>query len=96
MDIQLFWILILVFSVILTIIAADIAKKKGCNYGIIIVLGVIFTPVIALIVALAMNPNKENIEQKKLSSGTHKKCNDCAEIIKKEANVCRFCGAKSE
>jgi heme/copper-type cytochrome/quinol oxidase subunit 4 len=44
MDIQLFWVIVIILSVVLTIIAADIAKKKGCNYGIIILLGVIFTP----------------------------------------------------
>ncbi len=46
---------------------------------------------ITLLVAIFMKPDPQAVEEKALSSGTEKKCPKCAELVKAEAKVCRFC-----
>lgn len=38
--------------------------------------------------------NTGNVEAPVPTTGTHVKCPDCAELIKKEARVCKHCGCK--
>ena len=40
-----------------------------------------------------MKPQQRIIEQEQLREGM-KKCPQCAEIVKREARVCKFCGYK--
>ncbi len=69
------------------IIPAMIAYRKGRSYTLWWLLGTLFfLPV--FIVALIMEPNDEN----KSRRAGMVKCPFCAEYIKKEAHVCRFCG----
>ena len=47
--------------------------------------------IVALPHALIMKSNAEGMERQQASDGMQK-CPHCAEFIKRDANVCRYCG----
>lgn len=73
------------------VIASNIAKEKGRNLTEGFLLGFFLSYMGLLIVAL-LPKNEETIENKKIFSGTGKMCPYCAEVIREEAIICRFCG----
>jgi hypothetical protein len=87
MDIISIFILLL----ILGLIPAMIAHKKGRSFLGWYIYGILFF-IIALVHSLLVSEDTEKFENKQLKEGTMKKCPNCAELVKQEASVCRHCG----
>jgi hypothetical protein len=81
---------VIIAAILLGLIPAFIAKKKGRSFGLWWFYGAMLF-IIALIHSLLMKPNPQGIEQIQRSEGL-KKCAYCAEFVKVEASVCKHCG----
>lgn len=68
-----------------------IAQSKGRSFVVWWLYGAVLF-IVALPHSLLMKPDVERMEREQLRSGSSKKCPFCAELIKAEARVCRFCG----
>ena len=86
-------IVVLLVIILIGLIPATIAKRKGRKlvrwwiYGSLLF-------VVALVHALLIESDQAAIEKKQMAEGMLKKCLSCAEMIKSDAKICRYCGQK--
>lgn len=81
---------ILIGAVLIGLIPAAIAQKKGYNFFMWWLFGAALF-IVALPVSLIMSPDPKAMEERKKGEG-YRKCPKCAEWIKEEAIVCKHCG----
>ncbi|TPL05600.1 zinc ribbon domain-containing protein [Mesorhizobium sp. B2-4-16] len=80
---------ILIVAVLIGLLPAAIASSKGRSFVLWWIYGAALF-IVALPHALIMRSDQRAIEGRAISSGM-KKCPQCAELIKSEAKICRYC-----
>jgi len=86
------FVVIVVFGWIVgAFVAMAIASGRKVSVGLVFFLSLFFSPVVGVLVACLMTLRNEGSATPTKTAVPEEKCPKCAEMVKKEAIVCRFC-----
>jgi type VI protein secretion system component VasK len=86
---------LIIICLVIGLLPAAIAQSKGKNFIVWWLYGALLF-IVALPHALIMRPDRAALEERDIENQVGRKCPHCAEVIKREAKVCRFCGRDVE
>jgi RNA polymerase subunit RPABC4/transcription elongation factor Spt4 len=79
-----------------SILAGVVASNKGRSGVGFFFLAFLLSPLVGLLGAILCKANTEATEKKAVQDGTMRRCPFCAEIIRAEAKICRYCRSELE
>lgn len=85
------WYFLIVFWLLCGVVSAVVASNKGRSGCGWLIVGFLLGP-FGFVLSLVVSKDESSVEKEALMSGTVKKCPYCAELIKREAIICRYCG----